>query len=171
MEEQFIRDNLEECYIRIIEDTLLLRPLCGLLKKYDTARSERIARLQQLVIQKDEEIKQLRAHIYWIEKPKAQTIRKVNGNINLYKIKDIVEAYFEKKIDTDTRKAETCYARQMAMYYAKKLTKEPLRIIGENMAGRDHATVLHDCKTIVERSVYPDTARHLKELNEIFGIT
>jgi chromosomal replication initiator protein len=34
------------------------------------------------------------------------------------------------------------------MYFAKKYTKLPLATIGAHCGGRDHATVLHACRTI-----------------------
>jgi chromosomal replication initiator protein len=34
------------------------------------------------------------------------------------------------------------------MYLAKKHTKQPLAAIGAAIGGRNHATVLHSCKTI-----------------------
>ena len=39
-------------------------------------------------------------------------------------------------------------ARQIAMYLAKKHTKAPLTMIGSAIGGRNHATVLHSCKTV-----------------------
>ena len=38
----------------------------------------------------------------------------------------------------------------MAMYLAKELTKHSLPEIGEAFGGRDHTTVLHACRRIVE---------------------
>jgi len=39
-------------------------------------------------------------------------------------------------------------ARQLAMYFAKKYTKASLSSIGSQIGKRDHATVLHACKTV-----------------------
>jgi chromosomal replication initiator protein len=39
-------------------------------------------------------------------------------------------------------------ARQIAMYFAKNLTKSSLATIGSQIGGKDHATVLHACKTV-----------------------
>ena len=49
---------------------------------------------------------------------------------------------------TRTRKREVVVARQMAMAVAKELTKCSLAIIGREIGGKDHATVLHAIKTI-----------------------
>ena len=46
------------------------------------------------------------------------------------------------------RTREVAIARQIAMYLAKQLTKIPLTAIGLALGGRNHATVLHSCKTI-----------------------
>jgi chromosomal replication initiator protein len=39
-------------------------------------------------------------------------------------------------------------ARQLAMFFAKKYTKNSLANIGSQIGDRDHATVLHACKTV-----------------------
>ena len=39
-------------------------------------------------------------------------------------------------------------ARQLAMFFAKKYTKASLASIGSQIGKRDHATVLHACKTV-----------------------
>ncbi|MCF0211981.1 MAG: chromosomal replication initiator protein DnaA [Bacteroidales bacterium] len=47
-----------------------------------------------------------------------------------------------------TRKREIVQARQITMYFAKKLTNASLAVIGQQCGNKDHATVLHACKTI-----------------------
>ena len=39
-------------------------------------------------------------------------------------------------------------ARQLAMFFSKKYTKSSLSTIGSQIGQRDHATVLHACKTV-----------------------
>jgi len=51
-------------------------------------------------------------------------------------------------INSKTRKREIVQARQIAMYFAKNLTKSSLATIGSQIGGKDHATVLHACKTV-----------------------
>jgi len=53
-----------------------------------------------------------------------------------------------ESILTRTRKREIVQARQIAMYFAKKLTKSSLAVIGQACGNKDHATVLHACKTV-----------------------
>jgi chromosomal replication initiator protein len=53
-----------------------------------------------------------------------------------------------KQLNSNTHKRETVQARQIAMYFSKEITKHSLSVIGLRFAGRDHATVLHACKTV-----------------------
>ena len=39
-------------------------------------------------------------------------------------------------------------ARKLAMFFSKKYTKSSLSTIGSQIGQRDHATVLHACKTV-----------------------
>ncbi len=86
---------------------------------------------------------------------------KVNINL-IYNEKDIKEIsidyiqkvvcdYFKIPVDSiqsETRKREIVQARQVAMFFAKGLTKSSLATIGAQIGGKDHATVLHACKTV-----------------------
>lgn len=47
-----------------------------------------------------------------------------------------------------TRKKEIAYARQVAMYLSKELTKHSLKTIGLHFGGRDHTTVIHAIQTV-----------------------
>jgi len=47
-----------------------------------------------------------------------------------------------------TRKREIVQARQVSMFFSKSLTKASLASIGSQIGGKDHATVLHACKTV-----------------------
>ncbi|MDP4988544.1 MAG: chromosomal replication initiator protein DnaA, partial [Polaribacter sp.] len=51
-------------------------------------------------------------------------------------------------LQSKTRKRHVVQARQLAMYFAKRLTKASLASIGSQIGHRDHATVLHACKTV-----------------------
>jgi len=51
-------------------------------------------------------------------------------------------------IQQTSRKREIVQARQLSMYFAKKITKSSLAVIGLQCGNKDHATVLHACKTI-----------------------
>jgi chromosomal replication initiator protein len=51
-------------------------------------------------------------------------------------------------VKSKTRKREIVQARQIAMYFAKDLTKASLKNIGMHFGGRDHSTVIHACQTV-----------------------
>jgi len=53
-----------------------------------------------------------------------------------------------ERMNSSERTREVAIARQLAMFLAKKHTKQPLTNIGAAIGGRNHATVLHSCKTI-----------------------
>ena len=53
-----------------------------------------------------------------------------------------------ERMSSSERTREVAIARQLAMFLAKKHTKQPLTNIGAAIGGRNHATVLHSCKTI-----------------------
>lgn len=46
------------------------------------------------------------------------------------------------------RTSAIVFPRQVAMYIARTLTSEPLKVIGEAFGGRDHGTVIHACKQV-----------------------
>lgn len=62
-------------------------------------------------------------------------------------------------IHSKSRKRDVVQARQIAMYLAKNYTDFSTAKIGSLIGGKDHATVLHACKTITE----------LKEVNKPFA--
>lgn len=53
-----------------------------------------------------------------------------------------------ESIQMTSRKREIVQARQLAMYFSKKITKASLAVIGAQCGNKDHATVLHACKQI-----------------------
>ena len=71
--------------------------------------------------------------------------------ITIDHIIDVVCAEMEldkERMNSSERTREVAIARQLAMFLAKKHTKQPLTTIGAAIGGRNHATVLHSCKTI-----------------------
>ena len=71
--------------------------------------------------------------------------------ITIEQIIDVVCAEMDidkERMSSSERTREVAIARQLAMYLAKKHTKQPLTNIGAAIGGRNHATVLHSCKTI-----------------------
>ena len=62
---------------------------------------------------------------------------------DFYKIK-VADMY------SKTRTRNLARPRQIAMALAKELTNQSLPEIGESFGGRDHTTVLHACRKVVE---------------------
>jgi chromosomal replication initiator protein len=78
-------------------------------------------------------------------------VRNTPREITVDYIQKIVSDYFNipiDKIHSNTRKREIVQARQLAMYFAKNYTKSSLAAIGSKCGNKDHATVLHACKTV-----------------------
>ncbi|MFN7014585.1 MAG: chromosomal replication initiator protein DnaA, partial [Bacteroidia bacterium] len=82
-----------------------------------------------------------------IDKFVKNTVREVSIDY----IQKVVCDYFNLPIElikSKTRKREVVQARQIAMYFAKSMTKSSLATIGMHCGGKDHATVLHACRTV-----------------------
>ena len=78
-------------------------------------------------------------------------VKNVKREISIDYIQKIVSDYFQLDLETlqsKTRKRHVVQARQLAMFFAKKFTKASLASIGSQIGKRDHATVLHACKTV-----------------------
>lgn len=78
-------------------------------------------------------------------------VKNTTREITLDYIQKVVSDYFNIPVETinsKTRKREIVQARQLAMYFAKKHTKSSLAHIGLHCGDKDHATVLHACRTV-----------------------
>lgn len=78
-------------------------------------------------------------------------VRNIKKEVSISYIQKVVSKYFEMDVVTlqsKTRKRHIVQARQLAMYFAKRMTKSSLASIGAQIGQRDHATVLHACKTV-----------------------
>lgn len=81
----------------------------------------------------------------------SKMVNTSNRTITIDKIQNIVCDHFSLPLETllsKSRKREIVQARQIAMYLAKFHTRESLQNIGRKIGERDHATVLHACKTV-----------------------
>ena len=92
-------------------------------------------------------------------------VKKISRNeskpITIDTIIDTVCSHFglePSAIHTKSRKRDVVQARQIAMYLAKNNTDYSASKIGTLIGGKDHATVLHACKTI----------RELREVDKAF---
>jgi len=78
-------------------------------------------------------------------------VKNTAREVSIDYIQKVVCDYFDLNIEllkSKTRKREVVQARQIAMFFSKKLTKSSLANIGAHCGGKDHATVLHACKTV-----------------------
>ena len=78
-------------------------------------------------------------------------VKNIKKEVTIEYIQEIVSEYFQlslEELQSKTRKRHVVQARQLAMFFAKKYTKLSLASIGKLIGKRDHATVLHACKTV-----------------------
>lgn len=78
-------------------------------------------------------------------------VRNTTKEVSIDYIQKVICDYFNMGLDqlkSKTRKREVVQARQIAMYFAKQMTKSSLANIGMHCGGKDHATVLHACRTV-----------------------
>ncbi len=78
-------------------------------------------------------------------------VKNAKRELSIEYISKVVCDYFSMSVDAlqaKTRKREIVQARQIAMYFSKSLTKYSLASIGAQIGSKDHATVLHACKTV-----------------------
>ena len=91
-----------------------------------------------------------------------QYVRNSKREISVDYIQKMVCDYFNISIEqmhSTSRKREIVQARQLAMYFAKMMTKNSLASIGVDIGGKDHATVLHAVRTVKNLI---DTDKHFR---------
>lgn len=97
-------------------------------------------------------------------------VKHTKREVSIDYIQKVVSDYFQMDVDTlqsKTRKRHIVQARQLAMFFAKKLTKASLASIGSQIGQRDHATVLHACKTVNNLSTTDKQFRkYVEDLNK-----
>jgi chromosomal replication initiator protein len=84
--------------------------------------------------------------------------------ITIEQIQKRVAEHFDVRLADMTSKrrpANIAFPRQIAMYFARELTKTSLQEIGEAFGGRDHGTVLHACKLVKGRMVKDEKIRQV----------
>jgi len=87
-------------------------------------------------------------------------------NLTIEEIQRIVCEYLdipEDLVRDKTRKREVVRARQIAMYFCKKLTQHSLKTIGLHFGGRDHSTVIHANNTVEDQMETDDQFHSLVE--------
>ena len=97
-------------------------------------------------------------------------VKNTKREVSIDYIQKVVSDYFEMDVATlqsKTRKRHIVQARQLAMFFAKKFTKASLASIGSQIGKRDHATVLHACKTVDNLSFTDKQFRkYVEDLNK-----
>jgi chromosomal replication initiator protein len=81
----------------------------------------------------------------------SNAIKIQERQISVELIEEEVCKYFDLEpeiIHSKSKKQEISQARQIAMYLSRKYTDKSFSNIGELIGKRDHATVLHACKTV-----------------------
>lgn len=93
----------------------------------------------------------------------GQAIKKIERKkITIEAIESIVCEYYNIKselIHTASRKRQIVQARQVTMYLSKNYTEMSLAQIGSLIGKKNHATVLHACKTVKEQMEVDKTFR------------
>ena len=88
-------------------------------------------------------------------RPARDLIREeASRQVSIDSIQKAVAEHFDVRLADMTsrrRPASIAFPRQIAMYLSRSLTKGSLMEIGEAFGGRDHGTVIHACKKVVER--------------------
>ena len=81
----------------------------------------------------------------------SSLVNRPKREVTIESIQEVVSEYLSVGVDlmkAKTRKREIVQARQIAMYFAKDLTKHSLKSIGMHFGGRDHSTVIHALQTV-----------------------
>lgn len=102
-----------------------------------------------------------------------KSVKNNKNDLTIDHIQQIIADYFNLDIESlhsKTRKRNVVQARQLAMFFSKKYTKNSLSTIGSEIGQRDHATVLHACKT-VENLIETDRAfkKYVSDLETKFS--
>ena len=100
----------------------------------------------------------------------AKLIKHTQRNISIEYIVQLVSEYYnidENCIMSQSRKREIVQVRQIAMFFAKQLTKLSLKSIGTQLGKKDHATVLHAINTV--NNLMETDRRFKNQIEELEG--
>lgn len=95
-------------------------------------------------------------------------VKSTAKEISIEFIQKVVSDYFKipiERIKMNKRERAIVQPRQICMFFAKKYTKLPLAAIGAHCGNRDHATVLHACRTI--SNLYETDKKMREAIDEI----
>jgi chromosomal replication initiator protein len=92
------------------------------------------------------------------------------GPVSIDRIQAAVAAAFNistADLLSESRRASVSWPRQLAIHLSRELTQASLQKIGEAFGGRNHATVLHACKRVQDRTtINKEDAAELRALIE-----
>nr|WP_041468679.1 chromosomal replication initiator protein DnaA [Chloroherpeton thalassium] len=98
------------------------------------------------------------------------SVRERSQTVTIEMVEKAVCEYFgisANDIKGKSRKKEIAFARQMAMYSAKKWTKSSFKTIGLHFGGRDHSTVIHAVNAIDKNADRSEEVRNtIEELHK-----
>ena len=102
-----------------------------------------------------EKIEMLLKDILQEEARKAVTIEQIQ--------KRVAEQFDIRLADMTSKRrpANIAFPRQIAMYLSRELTRSSLSEIGEAFGGRDHGTVLHAHRQVVDKMTKDERTRHV----------
>ena len=86
---------------------------------------------------------------------------KVNQEVSIESITKIVSDHLKVPVSSilgKARQRNIVQARQLSMYFSKKMAMKPLTVIGQAFGGKDHSTVIYSC----------DTVENLMETDKLF---
>jgi len=94
--------------------------------------------------------------------------------LDLRHITAVTAKYFGLKpadMTSPSRRRAVVFARGVAMYLARELTKKSLTQVGEHFGGRDHTTVMHSCRNTEQRlQADPVTKRAVTDLRKTLAL-
>ncbi|HTX45931.1 MAG TPA: chromosomal replication initiator protein DnaA [Solirubrobacteraceae bacterium] len=91
--------------------------------------------------------------------------------ITIDRIQQAVGAHYEVSVDelrSSGRTARIAWPRQVAIHFARNLTRSSLEDIGAAFGGRNHATVIHACKRVSDRLL--DDADAAADVHKLEGV-
>ncbi len=101
-------------------------------------------------------------------------VKKTKKDINIASIQETVCEYFDMDknlLKAKNRKREIVQARQISMFFCKKYTKFSLATIGAETGGKNHATVLHSYKTVLNLAETDKTFKmYINDIEKKLGV-
>ncbi len=99
----------------------------------------------------------------------------LSTRVGIGRIQALVAARYElslAELRGPSRATRVAWPRQLAIYLARQITDSPLQAIGEAFGDRNHATIVHACKRVVERVETDfEASAELEELKQAIATT